>query len=243
MCVSRRSTLCVSPLNSLCRCDAGNLILRLCDRYVARMLKEGVTAVSLYDSVVPDKMAKGRLLHYYSRASVVNADGDTATTTSDDPLADLDRWCGTHNDHSTLTCLCPAIYHDDQADGKIIPCPDEHAGLYIFPRGTEAPLRVKFPVADAVAFQIGEAAQILTGGLLRATPHAVRPPVSSPHASRSTFAVFMQPTFSQPLTPPAGFDQSALFELHNCVPALNDRFKLGDDFGQFSERSLSAYAV
>ncbi len=49
---------------------------------------------------------------------------------------------------------------------------------------------------DCIAYQMGQAMQVHSGGLLQATPHCVRGPMSSAAAagvSRNTFAVFMQP--------------------------------------------------
>jgi isopenicillin N synthase-like dioxygenase len=47
---------------------------------------------------------------------------------------------------------------------------------------------------DCIAYQIGETSTIMSGGLLRATPHAVQA-VRYPESKsmgRSTFAVFME---------------------------------------------------
>jgi isopenicillin N synthase-like dioxygenase len=53
-----------------------------------------------------------------------------------------------------------------------IPSPDAEAGLYVRTRGGKE-FQVRVP-KDSIAFQIGESSQVLTGGLLRATPHAVQ---------------------------------------------------------------------
>jgi isopenicillin N synthase-like dioxygenase len=53
---------------------------------------------------------------------------------------------------------------------------------------------------------IGECAQLLSGGLLKATPHMVRGPSvtnTSAGVHRSTFAVFMQPQVYRKLDLPA----------------------------------------
>jgi isopenicillin N synthase-like dioxygenase len=55
-----------------------------------------------------------------------------------------------------------------------------------------------------LAFQIGEASQIASGGFLVATPHLVRGS-SYPNLSRNTFAVFMQPNVNYKLTPELDF--------------------------------------
>jgi 2OG-Fe(II) oxygenase superfamily len=54
---------------------------------------------------------------------------------------------------------------------------DNTGGLYIESRNGEF-VHVKIPT-DCCAFQIGETSQIMSGGKLQATPHAVLPPMSS----------------------------------------------------------------
>ena len=56
--------------------------------------------------------------------------------------------------------------------GAVINNPDPSAGLYIRNRQGNL-VRVPMP-SDHVAFQIGETAQIHSGGILQATPHAVK---------------------------------------------------------------------
>ena len=90
---------------------------------------------------------------------------DNAAATTDD--AHFSDWCGWHNDHGSLTGLLPAIYLDNY--GNIVNCPDGKAGLYIKSRTGEL-VHAKFP-ENSIAFQVGETAQIHTGGWLQATPH------------------------------------------------------------------------
>jgi len=54
-------------------------------------------------------------------------------------------------------------------DGVEIPNPDPNSGLYVISRNGKQ-VKVAFP-KDHLAFQIGETAQIHSGGLLQATPH------------------------------------------------------------------------
>ncbi len=57
-----------------------------------------------------------------------------------------------------------------------------------------------------LAFQIGETAQIMSGGVLRATPHAVQAVRWPESASicRNTFALFMEPNFDVKMDLPPG---------------------------------------
>jgi isopenicillin N synthase-like dioxygenase len=75
-------------------------------------------------------------------------------------------------------------------------------------------VQVAIPPCD-VAFQVGEAWQIASGGMLRATPHCVRATPagaskSAPRVSRNTFAVFMQPSVTASLDCPQGEPRSCL---------------------------------
>ncbi len=90
---------------------------------------------------------------------------DNDVSTIDD--SQFSNWCGWHNDHGSLTGLLPAMYLD--GNGNIVNCPDEKAGLYIKARSGEL-VHAKIP-ENAIAFQVGETAQIHTGGWLQATPH------------------------------------------------------------------------
>ena len=79
------------------------------------------------------------------------------------------------------------------ANGNEVDCPDPSAGLYIKSRRGDL-VHVKLP-PSVLAFQVGETTQIHTGGILQATPHAVRgcSGCNSTGVSRESFALFMEP--------------------------------------------------
>lgn len=152
---------------------------------------------------------KARLLHYFPMKKE-----DILPT----PDGRQDSWCGLHVDHSLLTGLTSAMYIDESNDlymevDKSIPAVKdalESAGLYIQSRGDQFVqvihlIQAKVP-ADYIAFQLGEATQIASRGLFRATPHLVRG-ASYPNLARNTFAVFMQANVDYKLTPELTFDQ------------------------------------
>jgi len=172
--------------------------------------------------------AKGRLLYYYPRDAGDEADAPGAAESSED------AWCGWHADHGLVTALTPPLYLD-ATTGAPAPCPDPAAGLYVRPRGGGA-VRVRIPEGCA-AFQAGEAAQVATGGRVVATPHCVRPPragvAGASAIARATFALFLQPRWDAPLAPPAGEGGAAA--------AGVARWRPGDTFGAFSERTVGAY--
>ena len=91
----------------------------------------------------------GRLLHYFP----VDEEVDTSDM----------KWCGWHNDHGTLTGLCSAMYLDEDYN-EVDPATleDETSGLFAMNRNHEE-VRIRIP-RDSLAFQIGESAQIHSGG-------------------------------------------------------------------------------
>ena len=166
-------------------------------------------------------------------------------------------WCGWHNDHGSLTSLVPAMYMD--AEGREVPCPDPDAGLYIRSRSGSL-VRARLPFltgpdgrSGSLAFQVGETAQIHTGGLLQATPHAVRgadPKYSRAYpggVTRETMAVFMEPNWDGDMDVPRGRTgdqaqtQAAARALPRGVPPLGKRWSEGMDFGQFTERTFGEF--
>lgn len=95
-----------------------------------------------------------------------------------------------------------------RVDGKepVVVCsPSSQSGLYIRTRGGEL-TKVSIP-EDCLAFQTGEALELVTGGKLRATPHCVRIGTGAEGVSRETFALFMQPDTDQKLVATETFGQ------------------------------------
>ena len=193
------------------------------------------------DIIKSSKCCKARLLHYFPRTS--DAIAETAATAAVEGDGDLfSSWCGWHNDHGSLTGLVSAMFLDENR--AIVENKDPLAGLYIRSRSSEL-LKVGIP-HDHVAFQIGETAQIHSGGVLQATPHAVRG-TSLAGVSRETFAVFMEPMWFEPMDVPEGVlpedaqSQTAAANLPAGVPPLAVRWKKEFTFGDFTDATLSSY--
>lgn len=172
--------------------------------------------------------------------------------------------CGWHNDHGMLTALIPAMYQNEvenndsaypQCEEKTIE--DKDSGLFILSRnGDEHRVTIDSP-HNSIAFQIGETLQLLSGGLLRATPHSVRNPSIQRFQDygRSTMALFMEPCLTDPVR--IG-KQSSLNTLHNylsrnnstrdpmdtdaIVPSLHSRFTDGMTFGDFHQNTILAFS-
>ncbi|CAM9595969.1 unnamed protein product, partial [Choristocarpus tenellus] len=158
-------------------------------------------------------------------------------------------WCGWHNDHSLLTGLVPGMFLNqagEETDPK-----DPLCGLYIVSRQGRL-VKVGVPQGhkpwSCLMFQIGETTQILSGGILQATPHAVRS-TKQPgmYVSRESFAVFMQPEWDEDMAPPRGTDPSAVISQHteSLLPPgstpIHHRWSPGNNFSQFTKRTLEAF--
>jgi len=172
--------------------DVATLVARACDRYAQANIG-GYMPGYLEHVVKTSRVSKARLLHYFPMpAEAFATDGDE------------DDWCATHLDHGCLTGLTSAMFVDEDAntpslDGEFKPLPeldsspDPKAGLYIRSRAGET-VKVGVP-KDCLAFQTGEALEVITQGKFKAVPHFVRgaAPVGGGKIARNTLAVFTQP--------------------------------------------------
>ena len=170
------------------------LVARACDQYAEAKI-EGYQKGYLEHVVITSHVTKARLLHYFPMPE--NQQTSNESTEDDD-------WCGTHLDHGCLTGITSAMYVDEQAhppkltgDFESLPeldgPPDSRAGLYIQSRLGDV-VKVDIP-RDCLAFQTGEAIEIITRGMFKAVPHFVRGSWlgRSGAIARNTLAVFTQP--------------------------------------------------
>ncbi|KAA8897039.1 hypothetical protein TRICI_006801 [Trichomonascus ciferrii] len=162
--------------------DTATVVAQACDRF---MVKKGIPLADtnyLEKIVRTSTTTKARLLHYFP-----------AESTDDDPD---DSWCGQHIDHSCLTGLTSAMLIDERADAQteLNKSPDPDAGLYIRNRRDQV-VKVAIP-KDCLAFQTGEALQLVTQNQFKAVPHYVRG-AKAPGVARNTLAVFCQPSLHQ----------------------------------------------
>ena len=124
---------------------------------------------------------------------------------------------------------------------------DPRAGLHVAPSVGGPPRRVRIP-PDAIAFQIGETAQLLSGGLLRATAHAVHAPSGPSALRRVTLAVFLQPDPWDELRVPRAECSAAelaarALAVNERVPSLEERFCDGDSFADFASKTFAKYQL
>eukprot|EP01018_Ginkgo_biloba_P002059 Gb_10635 [translate_table: standard] len=198
--------------------DVGLLLAYHCDKYVSKR-NPNQEALNLELMLSRSLCHKGRLLHYFPAAKsdcAQNIDGASS-------------WCGWHTDHGSLTGLTCAMYMKDDSE---ISCPDNTAGLYIKTR-TGAIVKAVYGEND-LAYQVGEATEILSKGLFHATPHCVKTAKGDKacRVERNTFALFMQPHWDEPLNfldSIASFDK----ELMKSNGSMT--------FGDYSEQLLNKY--
>ena len=185
------------------------LVAKACDRYALANV-EGYEAEYLERVVKTSLTTKARLLHYFPAEPSTTTLTSIATSEDSDRGRDEDTWCATHVDHGCLTGLTSALYINESVPlpkpslplptlSTFSDSPDPEAGLYIKSReGTVT--KVNIP-ADCLAFQTGEALEVITKGKFRAVPHFVKGPKPGRDAAektaRNTLAVFTQPNLGE----------------------------------------------
>lgn len=195
--------------------QVGRLVAQQCDSYVRQKMPRLPT--KWLEAAVSSDAPKSRLLHYFSMSKPLEGSRD--------------EWCKWHNDHGSLTGLTSAMFlRDGDNTYTEIDNPDPEAGLWARTRAGKD-VRVVIP-RDALAFQIGETSQIMSGGFLKATPHAVAPvrPELGRGISRSTFATFMQPDMTSYIDPPGAISMEKIGIARYRPPMT---------FGQFSKATVN----
>lgn len=215
----------------------GELIAQQCDNYV-RARCPSYPENRLTRIIKNSRCAKARLLHYFARDTP--EEDPSSKVGADDEFS---SWCGWHNDHGSLTGLTSALFLDKD-NNEVDMSDDPTAGLYCRSRASQL-VKVNIPI-DHLGYQIGEVAQVHSGGILQATPHAVRGS-KLVGISRETYAVFMEPMWDEPMDFPEGIDleavqsQSSAANLPKGVPPLKSRWAPGQDFGDFTTKTLAAF--
>ncbi|EFJ42026.1 hypothetical protein VOLCADRAFT_43246, partial [Volvox carteri f. nagariensis] len=174
-------------------CAVGCLLAEHCDRYCVLACAHRVAGYQVFYATMRSSFPR-------ATRSTQQQQPASASSQAEADADDEHAWCGLHTDHGSLTGLTAAMYLDEQ--GREVPSPDPDAGLYIRDRNGRFTRAVIPP--ECIAFQVGEALQVHSGGLLMATPHYVRAPRShlAGGISRNTFAVFMQPDVGEPMDCP-----------------------------------------
>lgn len=148
-------------------------------------------------TVASTPKVNSRLIHYYPIREAFSG-----------------QWTGWHKDIGMLTCLTPALYTNEQ--GEEIAWSDPAVGLHAQTKDGEV-VKVQVP-KDCLIIQIGEAMEVLTGGVIKAIPHAVIPlryRRGGPEVmivSRNSMALFIDPTHQDILDIPAERSVADLFQ-------------------------------
>lgn len=103
--------------------------------------------------------------------------------------------------------------------------------------------RVDIP-EDCMAVQLGECVQIITGGVLTATPHYVKGARPSPgiKVARISHPCFIDPKPDFTLNIPKSCSKEKALASSSKVPELSSRFaKNGVKFGDFLETTFTKY--
>ena len=187
-----------------------NTVVLLCDK-IDNLISSRVPSFqrgSLINEMRNTKKVKGRLLYYYPTDS--NAE---------------DGWIAAHNDSGIFTALNSDLFYDDLT-GKEIENPDPYGGLWIIDRNG-GQKKVNIP-KDDMAVQIGECLQIISGGLLVATPHQVKPSKQEgKKIGRASFPVFVDTDIHYKLSAPPGVPRESVFDhtIDSRVPPLHLRWR------------------
>lgn len=128
------------------------------------------------------------------------------------PACDL--WQQWHYDYGIFTLLTAPLFLSTfelsarniengctitNQDARECSSPDGHTYLKILNTVNGKEMFASAP-SGGLIIQVGEAAQILSGGKLRATVHCVCRPSERADVSRETFVVFLQPSWNKPLS-------------------------------------------
>lgn len=193
--------------------QTATLVAKACDRYAEANIEDYKPGY-LQRVVETSLTTKARLLHYFPSDNDPKQEGSASD----------DDWCATHLDHGCLTGLTSAMFLDEAATPPVLDAtatsltplpeltqsPDPSAGLYIKSRTGDV-VKVNIP-KDCLAFQTGEALQLITRGKFRAVPHFVKGARCTSQGSRiarNTLAVFTQPNLGEEVEPGLTFAEFA----------------------------------
>jgi len=199
--------------------DTAVLVARACDQFAEQKI-DGYRKGYLERMVQDSETTKARLLHYFPSNSRETADGTALNGAGHDqpkttghtngdrvdaaaPPAE-DDWCATHLDHGCLTGLTSAMFLDENSSSPLSELPSSPSptsGLYIRDRSGQTH-KVAIP-RDCLAFQTGEALELITQGKFKAVPHFVKGvdvaecEDQNARIARNTLAVFTQPNLDE----------------------------------------------
>ena len=202
----------------------GLKVIKQCDDYLKLESNGKIPNNYLYNMIMESNTPKARLLHYYEQPECKKME--------------LDGACGWHLDHGGLTVLTKAVYLNENYEEVQEP---EDCGLYIKDRHGNVHHGV-IP-ENSVLCQMGEIFQVLSGGLLRATPHCVRS-AALKGVTRETFPVFMDCRADKDISLPTWSSVDVL-ETKGMdgldIPKLTGRYEGCKTYCEFGTKTYEAY--
>ncbi|XP_002974660.2 uncharacterized protein LOC9636892 [Selaginella moellendorffii] len=201
---------------------------------VARVCDTALPGLQLEKTILGSQTAKGRLIHYHSECERLPRPDPAQRE-----LSGSEFWQQWHYDYGVLTVLTAPVYIN--ASGSV---GQSHSSLVAMDSWTGSVTAVNIP-DGSVLVQVGEAAQIFSGGKLRATAHCVVKPQLDPEASRETFVVFLQPAWDKALSCQValedGDETGSGDNRISVIPPLETRWKKGCTFAEFSKQTTGQY--
>lgn len=277
-----------------CMMDLGLRLAQICDKAIGgqelqQSLLESGTAkgrlIHYHSAVDKDfvREAAKKIGQAKARNGKVNKNEQAGlkqqgTEVSKDQSNDYDLWQQWHYDYGIFTLLTVPLFllssHQETLaavnnDSPIsseheFPSPRGHTYIQIFDPKKNQVFMVKAP-SESLILQVGEAADILSRGKLRATLHCVCRPPKVDNLSRETFVVFLQPAWSKQFSlldyplellalsrQPCGVcskgtelsrqvPEELSHEIQKIVPPLLSRLKDGMTFAEFSHETTKQY--
>ncbi|KAL6870746.1 hypothetical protein ACP4OV_014594 [Aristida adscensionis] len=205
-------------------------------------------------------------------ASRIDSDDEAAVTegrenVSKDVSVSLSNlWQEWHYDYGIFTVLTAPLFSRASMGEECLmsqEChpPDGHTHLQLCSGRKMRSVRCS---PESFIVQVGEAADILSGGKLRSTLHAVSRPLGFTDISRETFVVFLQPSWDKTLTSSCSsnaedessddkdmatsdksarscYEDALMQEILKKIPPLSSRLKEGMTFAEFSRQTTRQY--
>ncbi|XP_075491557.1 uncharacterized protein LOC142529801 [Primulina tabacum] len=249
-----------------CMMELGLLLSRVCDKKLG--------GCELEHSLLQCGTAKARLIHYHSILDNVIIEEKyrgkcrSAIDSRDSRIDDeSDLWQKWHYDYGIFTILTAPMFmflDGTGSDAKEHDSPMGHTYLQILHPRKSRVLSVKAAEGSFIV-QVGESADVLSKGKLRATLHCVSRPAKIDDLSRETFVVFLQPAWNKifslkeyPIEHLKKGDQNlesdcegtggAVHEsielirnISGMVPPLSSRLKDGMTFADFAKETTMKY--
>ncbi|KAM6558704.1 hypothetical protein CsatA_027943 [Cannabis sativa] len=258
---------------------------------LARVCDSAIGGRELEQSLLESRASKGRLIHYHSKLdtrlllkhSAKKKRGNSKHEQKRKQAHDeqgaskacfgSDLWQQWHYDYGIFTILTAPLFllqeieeeEDELMESRYEECgyPNGHTCLQIYDRNKKG-IFMANSSPESFIIQVGESAEVLSKGKLRATLHSVSRPGKYENLSRETFVVFLQPAWDKVLCI-SGYPMKCLSledrclnlltseeeeeegfgerieEIEKIVPPLSSRLKDGMTFAEFSRETTRQY--